>query len=175
MMRIAIKSLMRRRAKHTMRGVAAVELAVVMIPLVLLVFGVAEFGRALYQYNTLVKAVRDAARTLSLHSPSDASYPAEAARCLATYGFEPCAGTASPPLAYGLITNMVVICDRVSAPNGTENEDCPDAPYENVNTGSGTINLVQVRIKDYPFTWVLPTAFSATTITFGDIRATMRQ
>ncbi len=50
------------------RGSAVVELAIV-LPLLLLIFlGTAEFGRALFQYNTLTKAVRDGARYISQHS-----------------------------------------------------------------------------------------------------------
>jgi hypothetical protein len=47
------------------RGLAAVEFAII-LPLVLLIMlATAELGRALYQYNTLTKAVRDGARHLS--------------------------------------------------------------------------------------------------------------
>jgi hypothetical protein len=47
------------------RGLAAVEFAII-LPLVLLIMlATAELGRALYQYNTLTKAVRDGARYLS--------------------------------------------------------------------------------------------------------------
>jgi Flp pilus assembly protein TadG len=47
------------------RGLAAVEFAI-LLPLVLLIMlATAELGRALYQYNTLTKAVRDGARYLS--------------------------------------------------------------------------------------------------------------
>jgi Flp pilus assembly protein TadG len=47
------------------RGLAAVEFAI-LLPLVLLIMlATAELGRALYQYNTLTKAVRDGARHLS--------------------------------------------------------------------------------------------------------------
>jgi Flp pilus assembly protein TadG len=47
------------------QGLAAVEFAII-LPLVLLIMlATAELGRALYQYNTLTKAVRDGARYLS--------------------------------------------------------------------------------------------------------------
>lgn len=45
-----------------MVGAAAVELAVVLIVLVLLVFGITELGRVLYQENSLTKAVNIGAR-----------------------------------------------------------------------------------------------------------------
>lgn len=44
------------------RGVAMVEMVVVTPLLLLLVLGIAEFGKAFMEYNTLNKNVRDAAR-----------------------------------------------------------------------------------------------------------------
>lgn len=46
-------------------GVAAVEFAIVIIPLLLIVAGIIEFGRTFWYYDTLVKSTRDAARLLS--------------------------------------------------------------------------------------------------------------
>lgn len=47
------------------QGLAIVEFAMVLPLLLILLLATAEFGRALYQYNTLTKAARDAARYLS--------------------------------------------------------------------------------------------------------------
>jgi len=55
-----------RRLRHrAQRGVAAIEFALVLLPMLLLAFGVVEYGRAIYQYNTLARM---------FHKPSD---PAE--------------------------------------------------------------------------------------------------
>lgn len=66
------------RQLKTMRGMAAVEFAILMAfifaPLVL---GTVEIGRVLYQYNNIVKNVRASARYISLYS---ATYPNYAAR-----------------------------------------------------------------------------------------------
>jgi len=48
------------------RGVAAVEFALVIIFLLLLVAGIVEFGRAFWYYDALTKATRDGARMLSV-------------------------------------------------------------------------------------------------------------
>ena len=74
----------RGRQRLRNRGVAAVELAIVITPMVLMMFGAVEFGRAIYTYNTLDKTVRDAARHLSQHGPGDAAIQTEA-RCLAVH------------------------------------------------------------------------------------------
>jgi Flp pilus assembly protein TadG len=50
---------------HRQHGIATVELAIVAPIMLLILLGVAEMGRALFQYNTLSKAVRDSARYYS--------------------------------------------------------------------------------------------------------------
>jgi len=47
------------------RGVVAVEFALVLIPLLLVVIGLIEFGRTFWYYDALVKSTRDAARYVS--------------------------------------------------------------------------------------------------------------
>ncbi len=47
------------------KGVAAIELAFVTLLLLLIVAGIAEFGRAFWHYNALAKGTRDAARFMS--------------------------------------------------------------------------------------------------------------
>lgn len=148
-----------------MRGAATVELALLLIPLLLLVLGVAEYGRALYQYNTLVKSVRDSARFLSQYNPADASYPLADARCLALYG-NICSG-GTTPLAPGLTSSMVKIIPVPPATNP-------------VTTPLGTtMQMVEVRIENYQFTFALnPSSLlggGAATMTFPTISATMRQ
>src|SRR5687768_8127054 len=50
-------------------GVALVEFALILPFLLVLSIITFEFGRAIWQYNTLTKSVRDAARYLSLQTP----------------------------------------------------------------------------------------------------------
>ncbi|MDN5836303.1 MAG: pilus assembly protein [Nitrosospira sp.] len=148
--------------RSAMRGAVAVEFALLLIPMLLLTFGVTEYGRALYQYNTLVKTVRDSARLLSQHNPADAasySLALDDARCLAVHGNTGCSG---PPLAPGLTTGMVGIASTTTT------------------TAAGTpITLVEVRITGYVFNFAFNPARlmgdAASTIPFSDIHATMRQ
>lgn len=148
--------------KKSMQGAAAVEMALVLVSMLVLILGVAEFGRALYQYNTLTKAVRDAARYLSQSDTSDASKYDEAkedAKCLAVYGSLSCGNQA---LAAGLTTDMVSI-----------------NPINQITDSGASITLVEVAITGFTFNFFLnPLMFFSggdQSITFGDIRAIMRQ
>lgn len=157
-------------------GAAAVEFALVLPLLVLMVFGITEYGRAIYQYDTLAKAARAAARHLSTASAGDAVAMAEA-RCLVVYGNYTTSGTqvtcSGTPVASGLTTAMVEICDATTAAS------CPGKTYASVATGMGVANLVTVRITAYPFNSVVPSVVSG--MTFGSaasntgISVTMRQ
>jgi Flp pilus assembly protein TadG len=53
---------------HRQRGVATIEFAICVPVLLLLMLATAELGRAMFQYNTLVKAVRDGARHLATNA-----------------------------------------------------------------------------------------------------------
>ncbi|MEJ1297180.1 MAG: pilus assembly protein [Candidatus Sedimenticola sp. (ex Thyasira tokunagai)] len=55
---------MNRRCQQRMRGAALVEFAIIVPLLVILVLGITELGHALYQHNTLQKAVTSGARYL---------------------------------------------------------------------------------------------------------------
>lgn len=136
------------------------------MPLLILFAGGVEFGRLMFQYNTLAKTVRDSARFLSIQNPSDPNYPAATARCLAVHGNPTCTGDALVP---GLTTAMVVICNPV------DSTACPGESYAAVETGYGTVNLVEVRVTGYQIQAYLPGLTNLTSLVFGDIGVTMRQ
>jgi len=145
--------------RKAMSGVAAVELGILLAPLLLLTFGVTEYGRAIYTYNAMDKAVRDAARHLTSVLPSNPN-PMGEARNLAVYGNVQ--GTGSP-LAPGLTTAMIDICDAVTCP----------ATHASVPTGTGAVNLVSVRVTGYVYNSIV-TYVAPKTLNFGDIAVTMR-
>lgn len=156
--------------KQKQRGVAAVEFGFLIIPLTLMLFGLTEYGRAIYQYNTLVKATRDATRYLTTVAPGSGW---DQARCLARYGNTACTGAV---LAPDLEEDgaVVDICDATDATK------CPGVPHALVPTGSGAINLVTVTIRGYQFQSLInfPLAglnVGTPEISFGDISNTMRQ
>jgi hypothetical protein len=136
------------------RGAAAIELALLLVPLVVLTFGMTEIGRALYTYNTLLKSTRDGARYLSMQSRGSGQ---AVAKCLAVHGNTACSGD---PLAPGLTVAMVEVEEEAAVP-----------------TGFGSIDLVRVRIAGYPFSTLMPQLWPGPTgsFTFGPVSTTMRQ
>ncbi|VWD28881.1 pilus assembly protein TadG [Burkholderia lata] len=164
------------------RGVVAVEFAIVLMPMILLATGVAEFGRAIYQYETLTKATRDAARYLSVWLPTDSAYPVSAAQCLVVYGSTTC-GASGTELVPGLKTSMVTICDAQHTTGCSDTSDpsqFANLPTYDANnnaasgTASGAINVVEVKIKGYKYQ-PIPVYPGLSSITFGNIVTVMRQ
>lgn len=137
------------------RGVALVEFALILPFLLLLSITAVEFGRAIWEYNTLTKAVRDSARYLSIQTPGT---NVTQARRLMVYGNLSGTGT---PLARGLsMTNVpVATC----------------CTWQTAGTGP-VINTVTVRITGYTFNSMFATVFGQQfgTVTFSPISATMR-
>jgi Flp pilus assembly protein TadG len=157
--------------KRAQKGAIAVEFALLVIPLLVILTGITEFGRALYYYNIIAKGARDAARLMSTQTPSDEDYGAltTRARCTAVYGNTACTGE---PLLPGLDTAMVSICDPASC-TGT---------HAAIATGTGAANLVTVTVggpnNPYAFRSMapfLPALFGVADINFGAINVTMRQ
>jgi len=143
---------MRPAMKSRQNGAALIELALV-LPLLLVITALAtEFGRALYQYNTLTKSVRDAARYLSMRAPGT---DIAQARNLVVYGNT--AGTGAP-LVPGLSLANV-----------------PTPTWASAGTFP-TINTVTVSVTGYTFTSMYASVFGVNfgNIPYSTIRATMR-
>jgi Flp pilus assembly protein TadG len=134
------------------KGVALVEFALILPFLLLLSITAAEFGRAIWQYNTLTKSVRDAVRYLSIQTPGTKMTEA---RNLIVYGDT--AGGVTP-LVMGLSTSNV-----------------PDPTWKTAGSNP-VINTVTVKIEGYTFTSMFSSVFGLPfgSITFADIHATMR-
>lgn len=133
-------------------GAALVEFALVLPLLLLASVTTTELGRAIYQYNTIVKAVRDGARYLSLQSPG--SHAAEA-RNLVVYGN--IAGTGAA-LAPGLSLSQV------------------GQPVWATTGANPLINTVSITVSGYVFRPLLTGVFGVAfaNLTYNDIGAVMR-
>ena len=175
---------LQQRTRKQARGAALVEFAIVLVPLIVLVMGVAEFGHAIWQYEALTKSTRDAARYLSTYLPTDPTYATAtaAAKCLVVYGNTTCPSSGTP-LVSGLTSSMVVICDASSSTGCTDSTDptaFSNVPTYDTNNGasggtqSGSINLVEVKIKGFPYSPIEP-YFKLSTFNFDNIFTVMRQ
>lgn len=137
-------------------GGALVELALILPFLLLLTLVTTEFGRAMYEYNTITKSVRDAVRYLSTQTPNTGQ---AIATNLIVYGNPQ--GTGSP-LALGLVPSHVI------------------APVWQTTGTIPAINTVTVTVRGYffrpLFANVLGVVFAGGngTIAYADITATMR-
>ena len=154
---------------HKQSGVAAVELALIMVPLLVMAFGIVEIGRALNYYNGVVKATRSAARYLTAKNlnslTSGTTYDSgstntdvQKAIALAWCGTTTCASGALS-LVPGLDASKITV---------RTNNDVP--------TGVGTVNLVTVTIGGtgnaaVTFQSFLP--YTITNFTFSPIKITM--
>lgn len=149
------------RHRPGQRGAAAIEFALLALPLAALTFGVTEFGRALHQYDTIAKTVRNAVRYQTTVAPGNTL----AGRCLALTGNATNNGTncSGTPLLPGLTLAQVSVCDASSCA----------ATHSLQPTTRGTVNLVTVTVSGFPFTSMVPWAMPSFTV--GAVSATMVQ
>lgn len=147
--------------KTAQKGVALVELTLILPLLLILTFITTEFGRAMFEYNAVTKSTRDAVRYLSVQTPGSATAITEA-RNLIVYGN--LAGTGAR-LARGL-----------TLANVPANTCCT---WQFTGT-SPVINTVTVRVTNYTFHAIFASVFGARfgnangDIVFSTITATMR-
>ncbi|MDH1473354.1 pilus assembly protein [Comamonas thiooxydans] len=143
-----------RKYQHQQQGAALIELALSIPFMIMLSMIVIEFGRALYEYNTVTKSVRDAVRYLSVQMPNTLCANAQN---LVVYGTTT---TGTQPLAPGLNTSAVSCSWQT--------------------TGAlPLINTVTVTVTGYHFTSPVSGVFGLQLFTngginFGNITATMR-
>lgn len=163
---------MRKPSSQNQRGAVTVEFAILLVPLLMIAFGITEFGRAIYHYNNLTKSARNAARYLTSQVPGNTAAQV-AAKNMVVYGS---ATVTNQPLLPGLNTNMVTICDSVEA------SACPGELHSTVPTGTGTgsVNLVTVNVGGtgalpYTFSFLAPYVSPSPSINFGRIHITMQQ
>ena len=139
--------------KTRQKGTAIVEFALILPLLLMLTMITTEFGRAIYQYNTIVKSLRNATRYLSLQTPiTDTKITA--AKNLVVFGN--IAGD-GPALVPGLTLSQVT-------PTWLRTVSVPQ------------INTVTITVAGYTFRSMFTSVFGVTfgDKIFADISATMR-
>lgn len=147
------------RKRHSQQGAALIELALAIPLMLMLSMIVIEFGRALYEYNTVTKSVRDAVRYLTVQLPPAPTNCPQAATNLARYG-NTSPQPADKPLAPGL-ASAAINCTWLTS--GT---------YPLAST------TVTVTVNGYRFQPMVSNVFGLQLftkggITFGNIAATM--
>ncbi|HJU91591.1 MAG TPA: TadE family protein [Pyrinomonadaceae bacterium] len=132
-----------KRFKSNEQGATLVEFSIAALVFLTVMFGVIEFGRALWVHNALADAARRGARYAALHSPDDI----EQVRNVVVYGDEDGGDT---PMIPNLSTDDVSV------------------NYTNFAVNGGTVT---VSIDEYEFQFVVP--IIGTTITMPSYSTTL--
>ncbi len=98
---------MRGRGRANETGAAAVELALVLPVLLLLVFGIVDFGRALNLQITLTQAAREGVRPAALRQPASAVSSAVSAATVGMTAPAPSVAISACPAGAGTATVTV--------------------------------------------------------------------
>ena len=134
------------------KGTAAIELALLLPILLFLTLVTTEFGRAIVEYNTVVKSVRNATRYLAARTPNTKT---PEAKNLVVFGNTTGTG---PALAPGLSLARVA------------------NPVWQMVGSNPTTNVVTLTVQAYPFNSLFASIFGVSfgSVIFGDISASMR-
>ena len=123
-------------------GQAIVELAFVLLVFLFIIFGITEFSRALYSYNTIIQSTRSAARwgVVNISGNSDATN-VDRAKNIVVYG-DPDTSSGAP-LLVGLTKDEVNV--------GIQTIDTD-------SSGIPTSQKVSVSVSGYQFQFIVPLA-----------------
>lgn len=132
-----------KNCRNNERGSTLVEFSIGVTVFLTAMFGVMEFGRALWVHNALTDAARRGARYATMHSPSDVN----GVKNVVVYG-DP-TGSGQP-----MLTNLTTANVNVS--------------YNNFGLNDGTVS---VSITNYQFQFVIP--IIGTTITMPSYTTTL--
>lgn len=132
-----------KRFKSNEQGATLVEFSIAATVLLVVVFGVIEFGRALWTHNALSDAARRGARYATLHSAAEI----EQVRNVVVYGNAEGTGT---PMIPNLTTEKVTV------------------DYSNFALNAGTVS---VSVTGYEFQFIVPIV--GTSITMPNYTTTL--
>jgi Flp pilus assembly protein TadG len=120
------------------QGQAVVEISLILLLFILMIFGITEFARVMYTYNTLVQCTRAAARWAVVNNVTSVT----SVKNVAVYGNS--AGSGDPLLSGLTPSNVVVSVDVIEYDSST-----PPIPMS---------QKISVRITGYQFRFIVPIA-----------------
>jgi Flp pilus assembly protein TadG len=130
------------RNVHHEKGQALVEMAFALLIFMFIIFGITEFSRALYTYNTIINTTRAAARwaVVNVTGSADATNIAKV-KNMVVYG-DPNTSSGNPLLA-GLTTSLVNVSIQTI-----------DAD----SSGVAMSQKISVTVSGYQFRFIVPVA-----------------
>src|SRR5262245_15100300 len=128
----------KKRIEKSEKGQTLLEFALVTLVFFVLVFGITEFGRALWTWNTIVQATRAGARYAVVETPT--SNDIEIKKVVA-YN-DPNANSSSTPVVPGLTDSNVSV--RYLNNDGT------------VASNKNVADLIEVGVTGYQFSFLVP-------------------
>jgi Flp pilus assembly protein TadG len=129
---------LKKRTEKSEKGQTLVEFALVTLVFFILVFGITEFGRALWTWNTIVQATRAGARYAVVETPTSDDMQIKK---VVAYN-DPNASSSSTPVVPGLTETNVTIQYL--------NNDGTVASNKNV------ADLIAVSVTGYQFSFLVP-------------------
>ncbi|HET6962465.1 MAG TPA: TadE/TadG family type IV pilus assembly protein [Terriglobia bacterium] len=128
--------------RGTQKGQSLVEMALVCLIFFFLLFGILEFARALWTYNTIVQSTRQAARwaVVNVANAADTT-DINRARNIVIYGY-PDVGSGTP-LVPGLDTATVTVQIQ---------------PLQTDFSGTAVSEKISVSVSNYQFQFIVPIA-----------------
>jgi Flp pilus assembly protein TadG len=129
---------LKKRTEKSEKGQTLVEFALVTLVFFILVFGITEFGRALWTWNTIVQATRAGARYAVVETPTSDDMQIKK---VVAYN-DPNASSSSTPVVPGLTETNVTIQYL--------NNDGSVASNKNV------ADLIAVSVTGYQFSFLVP-------------------
>jgi Flp pilus assembly protein TadG len=123
------------------RGQAVTELALVLIPFMLMLFGILDLGRGMYAYNAVAEAAREIARVTSVHAGDTLGESDETAAVVSTqYALIP--GMEAPAFSCVDITGVTVAGDPCLPGNRVRvNVSAPFQPVTPLLLVLGTMDI----------------------------------
>jgi len=132
----------RRKKGKSEKGQSLVEMALVCLIFFFLLFGILEFGRALWTYNTIVQSTREAARWAVVNVANAAdSTDINRARNIVIYGYPDVSSGA--PLVPGLDSATVTVVIQ---------------PLQTDASGTAINEKISVSVSNYQFRFIVPIA-----------------